>query len=74
MRDLAADGDLAATFSAPVANFFVDGDTTTRGGVRVTALDADGDARADLVVGSGEGLTILFRRPDGNLGLIEPEA
>jgi hypothetical protein len=36
------------------ANFFA-GDTANRGGIRVTAKDLDGDARADLVVGSGTG-------------------
>ena len=50
-------GDVAATYAAPVANFFVNGDTASRGGVRLTAMDVDGDARADLVAGSGEGLT-----------------
>jgi uncharacterized delta-60 repeat protein len=42
-------------FSQPVANFFVAGNANDRGGVRVAAKDADGDARADLAVGSGEG-------------------
>jgi hypothetical protein len=42
--------------AAPVANFFVAGNSSDRGGVRVAAKDADdGDTRADLVVGSGEG-------------------
>jgi hypothetical protein len=42
-------------FKQPVANFFVAGNATDRGGVRLAAKNADGDAKADLVVGSGEG-------------------
>ena len=40
--------------SAPVliGNFFA-GDPSARGGVRVAAIDLDGDARADLVVSAG---------------------
>lgn len=37
-----------------VANFFA-GDTNNRGGVPVTTKDIDGDKRADIVAGSGEG-------------------
>jgi hypothetical protein len=37
-----------------LVNFFA-GDVENRGGVRVAAKDLDGDARADLVVGSGAG-------------------
>ena len=48
-------GDVAGAQAAPVANFFVAGNTTDRGGVRLAAKDADGDGRADVVVGSGEG-------------------
>ena len=36
------------------ANFF-GGDPNNRGGVRVAVKDLDGDAKADLVVGSGTG-------------------
>ncbi len=42
-------------FSQPVANFFVAGNANDRGGVRLAAKNADGDAKADLAVGSGEG-------------------
>jgi hypothetical protein len=38
----------------PVANFF-GGDPNNRGGIRLAVKDLDDDARADLVVGSGEG-------------------
>jgi hypothetical protein len=36
------------------ANYFA-GDTAGRGGIRVTAKDLDGDDRADIVAGAGEG-------------------
>ncbi|MFO0805296.1 MAG: VCBS repeat-containing protein [Gemmataceae bacterium] len=48
----------------PLANFFVAGNSTNRGGVRVAAKDLDGDARADLAVGSGDaspGFARLYR-------------
>jgi hypothetical protein len=38
----------------PVANFFA-GDTDNRGGVPVAAKDIDGDNRADILAGAGEG-------------------
>src|SRR5262249_36610296 len=50
---LVTSGDLTAAYELPVANFFLGGDTTSRGGARVAAKDVDGDGRADLVVGSG---------------------
>ena len=37
-----------------LANFFA-GDPGNRGGVRIAVKDLDGDARADLVTGSGTG-------------------
>jgi parallel beta-helix repeat protein len=52
---LVSANNVAGAQAAPVANFFVAGNTSDRGGVRVAAKDADGDARADLAVGSGEG-------------------
>jgi fibronectin-binding autotransporter adhesin len=48
-------GNVSGAQAAPVANFFVAGNTTDRGGVRLAAKDADGDNKADVVVGSGEG-------------------
>ena len=48
-------GDVAGAQAAPVANFFVAGNTNDRGGVRVAIVNADGDTRADVVVGSGAG-------------------
>jgi hypothetical protein len=50
-----AAGDVTGAQAAPIANFFVAGDISDRGGVRLTAKDADGDAKADVVTGSGEG-------------------
>jgi hypothetical protein len=44
----------AAAIRAPVANFFA-GDVENRGGIRVAAKDLDGDPKADIVTGSGEG-------------------
>jgi hypothetical protein len=37
-----------------VANFFVAGDSNSRGGVRLAVKDVDADSRADLVTGSGD--------------------
>jgi uncharacterized delta-60 repeat protein len=53
---LVAAGDINAAYNAPVANFFVNGAADDRSGARVSAVDLDGDAKADLAVGSGEGL------------------
>lgn len=44
-----------ALFTQPIANFFVAGNAEDRGGVRVAVKNSDGDAKADLAVGSGEG-------------------
>jgi len=44
-----------AAVDTPLADFFVAGNTSDRGGVRVAAKQADGDSLADLIVGSGEG-------------------
>jgi uncharacterized delta-60 repeat protein len=44
----------AIASSAQVANFFA-GDTASRGGVRLAVRNADGDGKADLITGSGEG-------------------
>jgi len=48
-------GDVAGAQASPVANFFVAANASDRGGVRVAAVDADGDGRAELAAGSGEG-------------------
>jgi hypothetical protein len=45
----------------PYANFFVAENSTSRGGARVAAKDLDGDARADLAVGSGDGAPGIAR-------------
>ena len=52
---LLSTGNVAGAYTAPIANFFVAGNSADRGGVRVAMKDADGDTRADVVAGSGEG-------------------
>ncbi|HYH66919.1 MAG TPA: DUF4394 domain-containing protein, partial [Urbifossiella sp.] len=52
---------VAAAQAAPIANFFVAGNSTDRGGVRVAAANLDGDGRGDLIVGSGEGRPATVR-------------
>jgi hypothetical protein len=49
-------GLVAGQLASPpeIANFFA-GDQGNRGGVRVAVKDLDGDAKADVVVGDGEG-------------------
>jgi hypothetical protein len=47
----------AAAVAGPVANFFA-GDTFSRGGIRVTAKDLDGDRYADVVAGDGAGSAV----------------
>jgi uncharacterized delta-60 repeat protein len=49
--DLIASGGATLT---QTANFFA-GDPNNRGGIRVAAKNLDGDAKADLVVGAGDG-------------------
>ena len=48
-------GDVAGAQSFPVANYFVAGNADDRGGVRLAVKNADADAKADVVAGSGEG-------------------
>jgi hypothetical protein len=50
-----AAGDVSGTQAFPVANFFVDGDDASRGGVRLAVKAVDADARADLITASGDG-------------------
>jgi len=40
-----------AAVAAPLSDFFAGGSAADRSGVRVAAVDADGDARADVAVG-----------------------
>jgi uncharacterized delta-60 repeat protein len=58
---LVSGGPIEAAYAAPVANFFVGGNSADRGGVRVAAADLDGDNRADVVVGAGEGRPATLR-------------
>lgn len=48
-------GDVAGAQASPIANFFVAGNSTDRGGVRITARDSDRDNKAEVAAGSGEG-------------------
>ena len=57
-RDFSLDESAAAGLT--MVNFFA-GDPDTRGGVRVGVADTDGDALADLTIGSGDGLASEVR-------------
>ncbi|MBN9523524.1 VCBS repeat-containing protein [bacterium] len=58
---LVAANNVAGAQAAPIANFFVAGNSSDRGGVRVAATDADGDNKAEVAVGSGEGVASRVR-------------
>ncbi|QDU23858.1 FG-GAP-like repeat-containing protein [Urbifossiella limnaea] len=58
---LVAAGDVDGAQAAPVSNFFVGGNAADRGGVRVAVADLDGDTRAEVVAGSGEGVAAGLR-------------
>lgn len=53
-QELAA-GFLNQAQTSPLGNYFAGADSVSRGGVRVASVDADGDDRADLAIGSGDG-------------------
>ncbi|MDB5312374.1 MAG: hypothetical protein JWO38_6576 [Gemmataceae bacterium] len=61
-----AAGNVAGAQASPVANFFVAGNSTARGGVRVAATSGGG--AADLVVGSGAGAPARVRVYTGGFG------
>jgi hypothetical protein len=52
----------AAALAAPLANLFA-GDPSQRGGVRVAAHDLNGDGKADVVTGGGQGGTVQVFQP-----------
>jgi hypothetical protein len=56
-----AAGDVVGAYAAPLANYFVAGNEADRGGVRLAVTNADGDARADVVAASGEGVASRVR-------------
>jgi len=59
----ALDLDQSASFPAGLLrdNFYAAGDPNFRGGVRLTTRDVDGDGRADIVTGSGDGAAGVVR-------------
>src|SRR5204863_9661577 len=65
-RVISLDGKLLSAtningaYASPDGNFFY-GDPASRGGVRVAAAEVNGDKKADVVVGSGEGLPATAR-------------
>jgi hypothetical protein len=58
---LVSAGTLQAAYDAPIANFFVAGNSTDRGGIRVGVVDADGDGKADVQAASGENVAARVR-------------
>jgi hypothetical protein len=52
---LVSTGNVSGAQASPIANFFVANNSADRGGVRVAAGNADGDNKADVSVGSGQG-------------------
>jgi uncharacterized delta-60 repeat protein len=50
-----------AALATPMSSFFLAGNASNRGGVRVTTTDVNGDNKADLVAGTGEGLGSFVR-------------
>ena len=58
---LVSAGNVSGAQAAPVGNFFVANNSSDRGGVRVAAADLDGDNRADVLAGSGEGSPAKMR-------------
>ncbi|HEX4609135.1 MAG TPA: FG-GAP-like repeat-containing protein, partial [Urbifossiella sp.] len=65
-KTLITGGGPPSALAAPLADFFVKGDTTSRGGVRVATKDVDGDGKADVIVGSGEDVPSYVRVYSGS--------
>ncbi|MBY0512282.1 MAG: hypothetical protein K2P78_00010 [Gemmataceae bacterium] len=59
-------GNIQGAYDAPVANFFVAGNATDRGGIRVAATDVDFDTKADVAVGTGQNVVSRVRVYFGN--------
>jgi hypothetical protein len=71
-KALLQQGSVAA-IAAPLSNFFVAGNVADRGGVRPAVMNADGDNKADVAVGTGEGSVSKVRVYLGkNFGGAEP--
>lgn len=60
-RTLITGGGPGAALATPLADYFVNGDTESRTGVRVATKNVDGDSRADVIAASGEGQPSLIR-------------
>ncbi|MBN9520913.1 VCBS repeat-containing protein [bacterium] len=60
-KTLITGGGPGAALAAPIADYFVNGDTDSRSGVRVAVKNVDGDNRADVIAASGEGQPSLIR-------------
>jgi hypothetical protein len=58
-KALATSGELTT-----LADFFA-GDSNSRGGVRVTTKDVNGDGKADVIAGDGDGQQTAVRSYDG---------
>ncbi|HXD85432.1 MAG TPA: putative Ig domain-containing protein [Urbifossiella sp.] len=71
-KSLLTDGSIAAVAN-PLSNFFLAGDSSSRGGVRVATVNADGDSRADVAVATGSDEASFARVYLGkNFGGAEP--
>ena len=54
-RILTRSGGPGAALASPIADFFMNGDSASRNGVRVSTKNVDGDNKADIIAASGEG-------------------